>query len=216
MENINVVFGATGALGSAIVRQLVNEGKPTRAVVQNREIASKLLPESVEIFEGDAFNSESVNQACQNASVIYHCVNVPYSKWIELMPIVTDNILAGACQVRANLVFPGNVYGYGPFQSIPAKEDHPHAATSKKGVLRNNLEDKVWAAHNSGKTHCVIPRFTDFYGPNVTNRLIAPIFEAALAGKKAMWLGKLDVPHHMAYIDDAAAACVLLGNTKKP
>ena len=68
-------------------------------------------------------------------------------------------------------------------------------------------------AHQSGDVRVVIPRFPDYYGPNVTNRLVAPIFEAALAGKKASWLGRLDVPHDLVYIHDAAAACVLLGAT---
>jgi nucleoside-diphosphate-sugar epimerase len=129
------------------------------------------------------------------------------------MPTVTDNILMGARDAKARLVFPGNVYGYGPFQTIPATEDHPLAAMSKKGLLRITLERKLMAAHQSGDIRVVIPRFPDYYGPNVTNKLVAPIFEAALAGKKASWLGKLDIPHDLVYIDDAAAACLLLGAT---
>ena len=42
--------------------------------------------------------------------------------------------------------------------------------------------------------------------------IVVPIFEAALAGKKASWLGKLDVPHDLVYIHDAAAACVPCSN----
>jgi hypothetical protein len=38
-------------------------------------------------------------------------------------------------------------------------------------------------AHNNGKLKTVIPRFPDYYGPNVTNNLMKPIFMAALSGE---------------------------------
>lgn len=214
MDETQVVFGAAGALGAAIVRRLTTENRPIRVVVRDAVRARKVLPASADIITGDATDPESVRAACRNASIIYHCINVPYSKWTAVMPTATDNILMGARDAKARLVFPGNVYGYGPFQKIPANEDHPLAATSKKGLLRITLERKLMDAHRSGgDIRVVIPRFPDYYGPNVTNKLVAPIFEAALAGKKASWLGKLDVPHDLVYIDDAATACMLLGAT---
>lgn len=195
------------------MRRLTRGGKPVRAVVRDAGRARQVLPESAEVTVGDATSIESVHAACQDAVTIYHCVNVPYRKWTAVMPSVTDNILAGACEAKASLVFPGNVYGYGPFQMIPATEEHPLAATSKKGQLRITMERKLMDAHKAGKVRVVIPRFPDYYGPNVTNKLVAPIFEAVLAGKQAPWLGKLDVPHDLVYIEDAAAACVLLSTT---
>jgi UDP-glucose 4-epimerase len=66
------------------------------------------------------------------------------------MPLVSDSILAGAIESQANVVFPGNVYVYGPFQKIPASEDHPLAATTKKGRLRIALEKKLMGAYNNG------------------------------------------------------------------
>jgi nucleoside-diphosphate-sugar epimerase len=43
---------------------------------------------------------------------------------------------------------------------------------------------------------------------------MAPIFENAIAGKKAQWVGKLDVPNDLIFIDDAAAAAVLLAKNE--
>ena len=210
-KQTHVVFGAAGGLGAAIVRRLADEGKPVRAVVRNGGKGKQVLPGSVELVVGDALNSDSVRAACKDAAVVYHCVNVPYRDWSRVLPVVTENILAGAKESRATLVFPGNVYGYGPFQKIPVGEDHPLAATSRKGRLRNALEAKLLDADRAGEVRVVIARFPDYYGPNVTNRLFAPIFEAALAGKKASWVGKLDVPHDFVFIEDAAAASILLG-----
>jgi nucleoside-diphosphate-sugar epimerase len=208
----HAVFGAAGSLGAAIVRRLAALGVHTRAVVRSLDRAKQVFPQqaTIEIEVGDALNAESVHTLCHDARTIYHCVNVPYQHWSEIMPKVTDNILAGAKEAKASMVFPGNVYGYGRFQNIPATEDHPLAATSKKGKLRNTIESKVIDAHKSGEASVVIPRFPDYYGPNVVNRLMGSIFEDAIAGKKARWIGKLDVPHDLIYIEDAAAAAVLL------
>jgi nucleoside-diphosphate-sugar epimerase len=68
-------------------------------------------------------------------------------------------------------------------------------------------------AHNNGKIKTVIPRFPDYYGPNVTNNLMKPIFLAAISGEKASWIGNLDVQHCFVFIEDAAAACIMLGET---
>ncbi len=214
MGEMHVVLGANGALGSAIVHRLADQGKTTRGVVRSRDQVAQLLPPSVGIAVGDAADPASLRAACRGATVVYHCVNVPYQRWESLMPQATENVLAAAREARAGLVFPGNVYGYGRFQKLPATEDHPLAAASRKGRLRNALEAKVMEAHRSGEVSAVIPRFPDFYGPNVTNRLMAPIFRAALDGGNARWIGKLDVPHDLVYIDDAARACILLGSTE--
>jgi len=212
MRQTHIVFGAAGSLGAAIVRRLGALGMPTRSVVHSLDRTKQVLPQqaTIEIEVGDALNAESVRALCHDAGTIYHCVNVPYQHWSEIMPKVTDNILAGAKEAKASIIFPGNVYGYGSFQNIPATEDHPLAATSKKGKLRNAIEGKLMNAHKAGDVSVVIPRFPDYYGPNVVNRLMGPIFENAIVGKRAQWIGNLNVPHDLIYIEDAAAAAVLL------
>ena len=213
MKETHVVFGSTGALGSAIVRRLREEGKLVRAVARDTELAAQLLPPSAGIVHGDLADPKSIMSACSEAAVVYHCVNIRYSEWVKYMPVLTENILEATRRVGARLVFPGNVYGYGPLQSIPATEGHPQAATSRKGQLRLRLERMLMDAHRAGHVPVVIPRFPDLYGPNVTNPLMAPIFRAALAGKEAGWPGKLDMPHDLVYVDDAARASVLLAET---
>lgn len=215
MNEAHVVFGANGALGAAIVRRLTADGKPVRAVVRDADLAAVLLPPTAGVVVKDARVKDMAVDACQGAAVVYYCINVPYALWPRWMPTITDNILAAAGQAGASLVFPGNVYGYGPLQSIPATEEHPLAAKSSKGQLRNAMERRLMRAHEAGDVPTVIPRFPDFYGPNVINKLMAPIFQSALKGARAAWPGSLDVPHDLVFVDDAAAACVLLGATRE-
>ena len=213
MNQTHVVFGAAGGLGLAIVNQLASQGQPTRAVVRDVAKAKQLLPTMVEIVKGDVLDVDSTREVSSDAVVIYQCANALYNRWAEFFPAANENAIVAAQTSGARLLFPGNVYGYGRFQTSPFNEQHPLAATSKKGKLRNQLEARLWQAHRDG-VPVVIPRMPDFYGPNITNRTYGGAFQAALKGKKAEWIGKLDQPHELVYINDAAAACVLLAGTE--
>lgn len=209
---LHVVVGATGALGAAVVRHLSAAGAPVRAVVRDRERAMQLLPAGVELAVADATERDTLLATCSGAKVIYHCLNVPYQEWMAVMPQLTTNVVKAAQEHEAVLVFPGNVYGYGKFKRIPTPETHPLIATSRKGLLRNSLEQTLMNAHRAGQARVVIARLPDFFGPNVTNKLFGEmIFAAAVRGRKVKWVGRIDVPHDFVFIDDAAAACVLLG-----
>jgi nucleoside-diphosphate-sugar epimerase len=57
----------------------------------------------------------------------------------------------------------------------------------------------------------VIGRASDFYGPGVLKSLAGEeSFRAVIAGNKAMWAGRLDVPHTMTFIADFARGLIAL------
>jgi nucleoside-diphosphate-sugar epimerase len=59
----------------------------------------------------------------------------------------------------------------------------------------------------------VIGRGSDYFGPCVTNSVADDrLFPAILAGKKAMWVGNLDQPHTMTYVNDFARVLLTLGS----
>jgi nucleoside-diphosphate-sugar epimerase len=208
VTGVPVVLDAGGALGSALVRQYSARGERVRAAVRVSDRAT--FGKSVEVAPFDALNPRSVASACRGASTVFHCVDVAYEDWRELAFPILGNVLDGLRGTGALLVFPGAVLGYGPFQSAPAKEEHPLAATSRKGRLRNAMERRLWAAHRSGEVRVVVPRLPDVFGPEVTSHLMAHVFKAALSGRRAVWYGSLDVPHDLVFVEDAAAACLSL------
>lgn len=206
----HVVIGASKGIGNAIARELVAQNQPVRAVARVAASGAFALPEAVEFLELDARDETALVAACDGATHIYHCVNVPYSKWTEVMPRVTDSVLAAAKAASTRLIFVGNVYGYGRFQTTPVTEEHPLDADTKKGRLRNMLEEKLWVAHHARDIELIVPRFPDFYGPGIVNGLMAPIFKAAIGGKTARWPATLDQKHALVYVGDAARAAVRL------
>jgi len=204
---LHVVIGAAGSIGAEITRQLAASGKLVRGLVRKIPKHS----DNIDYVAADAMNRDELIAACRDATFVYHCLNAPYEKWCDVMPIATKNILEAVKQTKAKLIFIGNVYGYGHFQTIPVTESHPLVAETKKGALRNQLENMLWIAHKKEETEVVIARFPDFYGPGVVNGLMKPIFDAAVSGGGCTWPAALDVQHDLIFIADAARACIQLG-----
>ncbi|MBL4682583.1 MAG: NAD-dependent epimerase/dehydratase family protein [Pseudomonadales bacterium] len=204
--SLHVVIGAAGSIGAEITRQLTASGKLVRGLVRSIPKHSN----NIDYVIADAMNQDELVSACEDAIYVYHCLNVPYEKWCDVMPVVTKNVLEAVKQAKAKLIFVGNVYGYGRLQNIPVSESHPMVAETKKGALRNQLEDMLWRAHHAEESKVVIARFPDFYGPGVVNGLMKPIFDAAITGGKCSWPAALDVQHDLVFIGDAARACILL------
>lgn len=209
---LHVVFGGTGAYGYAIVKSLLKKGAEVRAVVRNLEKAENMMPEGVQILKGDILDAESVANSCRNASTIYFCNNFPYSEWGKHYLYALENVLKGIEHPGTIVVFPGNVYGYGLLGADPVYESHLLNAVSRKGKIRNAMESLLMEYHNKGRIHAVIPRFTDFYGPNVTNDLYGAMFRNALKGNPVLWPLNADMPHSFTYVEDAAEASLLLAD----
>jgi uncharacterized protein YbjT (DUF2867 family) len=78
-----VVTGASGYVGSHIVRRLVEMGRPVRALVRSRQWVQKegrLKGLDVDWAEGDVTRPETLNPAMQGASAIIHTVAIAIEK----------------------------------------------------------------------------------------------------------------------------------------
>jgi nucleoside-diphosphate-sugar epimerase len=207
-DQLHVVLGATGGAGGALVRELAGGGHRVRAV--SRKPAAD-LPEGVEQLAADAADPAQTRTACQGATVVYHCVQPPYQRWAAEFPALTQNIADAAAAAGARLVYADNLYAYGPVHG-PLTEDLPAQPTTNKGRVRALMAKRLLAAHRSGTLQVAIARSSDYYGPGGANSVVGDIlFGAAAEGKRARWLGRLDVPHSLNYLPDVARALATLG-----
>lgn len=205
---LHVVFGASGAIGNAVVRELARRGKAVRAV--NRSGQAE-LPPGVTLVRANAVNAGMVREACQGASVVYNCVGVPYTEWATLFPPIMAGLIEGAAAAGAKLIFADNLYCYGPAAG-PMTEDLPYRPTTTKGKVRAQLAETLMEAHSAGRVRAAIGRASDYYGPGVVASVTgADLFRSVLAGKQAMWTGSLDMQHSLSYIEDVARGLVTLG-----
>ena len=211
-EGIDVVLGATGGTGNALVRTLHDRGHRVRAVSRKGDAD---VPDGVERAAGDVTNLDDLKRVLQGATIVYHCAQPPYTAWEREFPSMNRTILAAAEHAEAKLVFADNLYMYDPSLG-PINEATPETAPGERSRLRAAMADELLAAHREGHVRVSIGRSSDYYGPGGLNSTLGNrLFEAVLAGEKVQWMGSLDVPHTCSYLPDMGRGLASLGEQER-
>jgi len=212
MKSSILVLGATGSIGYAFAENLISKQIPVTLLVRDAKKATALFKGNplVEIIQGDAQDLALLKQVSADKSVIFHGINYLYHQWWGNMDVVTEKIIEAASQNKALIVFPGNIYNYGNIPVIT--EETEEIPCTRKGALRVSIEAQLRTAALAGKCQFLNVRLPDFWGPNVLNEGIRPIFENALAGKALPYMIRIDIPHQMVFTKDAAEIMVRLMN----
>jgi nucleoside-diphosphate-sugar epimerase len=210
--DLQVVLGAGGGIGGAVVRELAGRGQRVCAVNRSGHLP---VPTGVEVRRGDVTTAAGAKEACAGAAVVYHCAQPAYHRWPQEFLPMTQAILEGVAATGARLVLADNLYAYGPVDR-PMTEDLPYAATNPKGRVRAEMAELVLAAHRAGRVRTTIGRASDYFGPGGVNTVNGPvIFANALRGRTARWIGPLDVPHTQSFLPDIARGLAVLGEREE-
>src|SRR5690606_20711171 len=67
---MNIILGATGQIGSAIVKGLVNSKKEVKAVVRNTKKAKTLLPH-IPVEEADYTDTAALKRAFKDGDTVF-------------------------------------------------------------------------------------------------------------------------------------------------
>lgn len=215
-----LVLGATGSIGYAVTANLLTRQLPVTILVRNRAKADALFPNAptLTIVEGDAQDAALLNRIVTDERTapthIFHGINYPYNEWFGNMDTVTQKVINAAAKSvagsrMATIVFPGNIYNFGNSREPIRESSRPNPIT-RKGQLRVAIEAMLEQAANAGTCRVLTVRLPDFWGPNVLNAGVRPIFEGALNGKAMPWLINADIPHQSVYTKDAAEIIVRL------
>jgi nucleoside-diphosphate-sugar epimerase len=195
------------------MRALLKREVPIRMV--NRSGARNAdMPEHVELVAGDAYDKAFTRTVTGDATVVYQCAQPPYNQWVDKFPSLQESILAGAAANGARLVVGENTYMYGDTDGQPLTETLPHRAQTRKGRVRAEMTEALFAAHQAGEVQVATARGSDFYGPGVEESAFGErVFGPAVKGEKAQFTGKLDLPHTATYIDDFGEAMAILAES---
>ena len=208
MDNgLQVVLGAGGGIGGALVDELLRRELPVRAVTRT----AKDVPAGVEHVTADLYSADATREALAGAAVVYHAAAPPYHQWPERFPPLNASVVAATSSVGARLVFADNLYMYGPDAGVMTEQTPTHAS-DRKGRLRATLAEQLLVAHAAGELDVVIGRAPDYFGPGgVNSSLGTTLFGAAVKGATVRWLGSIDVAHSVIYLPDLAGSLVTLG-----
>jgi len=208
-RQVHVVFGA-GQIGVPLAERLVRAGHDVRVVRRSPGTP----PAGATLRTGDAGDALFVDDVVRGASVVYHCMNPPYSAdtWAQVLPEWRASIAAAAARAGARVVLLDNLYLLGRPNGQRLSETSPIAPSSRKGEIRAR-EWQAWlAAHHKGDVRVVCGRGSDFYGPGATESYFGDAFmPKALGSGVAQTLTRLDTPHSYHYTLDVAAGLAELG-----
>lgn len=173
---MNLVTGATGHIGNVLVRELIRQDRPVRALVLPREDRACLDGLPVEICEGDVLDPGSLDAAMQGVDTVYHLAGI-----ISIMPGQDDfvrrvnvdgtkNILRAAQQAGVRrLVYTSSIHAFGrPSEEVTIDESLPFDPQNTCGAYdRTKAEASLAvldAAHNGLDAVVVCP--TGVVGPH--------------------------------------------------
>lgn len=206
------LFGASGQTGGPIAKALRNAGEPYRVVARNRAALEAAFGSDplAEIATWNPEDAQSVHAAASGIDTIFYLVGVPYDRF-DLHPVLMRHTLEGAIAAGVQrIVLIGTVYPYGLPRTTPVREDHPREPQTFKGKMRKAQEDLLLDAHAAGDISATILRLPDFYGPDVERSLVYDAFLAALQGRRANLIGRIDTPHQFAFVPDVGPLALAL------
>ncbi|MCX5384055.1 NAD-dependent epimerase/dehydratase family protein [Streptomyces sp. NBC_00083] len=211
-STLHVVLGA-GPAGTTLATELAHRGHPVRLVDRSGTGAAIT---GVDRVKGDVGTPEGAAAAVAGAGVVYHCVNVAYHLQVDVMPRIQEAVLSAVEAEGARLVVLDTLYPYGETHGDVMTEDSPWRATTLKGRMRAELDEKYLAAHREGRARVVLGRSADFVGPGVLNSTLGgAVFPAALTGGEVLTLGDIDLPHSFTDIRAVAAGLATLGESPR-
>ena len=210
-----LVTGATGFLGTSLVRRLLSDGAPVRVLARSADKARPLTDGGAELMVGDITDGDAVAAAVADVGVVYHLAGrllepgVPAAEY-RRTHVEGTKLLLACCRSERGLerfVHCSTTGVLGVTGDRPADETAPLRPTNVYEATKAEAELAVRDAWREGFP-AVIARPGLVYGPgdlhllgffrSVLRRQFRPI------GRRPVWL-------HPIYIDDMVEGLVRCG-----
>jgi len=211
MENISLVTGATGFVGSAVAKNLLKRGHKVRVLARPNSDRRNLADLPVEIVEGSLEDAASLEAAVQGCHYLFH-VAADYRLWVKDKGAMlranvdgTVNLMKAAqAAMLQKIVYTSSVAVLGHVDSGAADEETPSTLSDMLGIYKQSkflAEQRVRAMVQEGLPAVIVNPSTPIgprdVKPTPTGRIIV---EAALGRIPAYVETGLNVVH----VDDVA------------
>ena len=212
-RTLTLVTGATGFTGSHLVRSLVADGVPVRVIARSAERARQLLPDGVEIIEGDIADPEVIERAMRGVGTVYHLAAVyreakhPDLRYREVNVEASRLLLEAA--VRASVrryVHCSTVGVHGHIAAPPADESAAYAPGDVYQATKCEAEQLALTYRD--RIPLAVARPTAIYGPGDTRLL--KMFRL-IAQQRFPLLGGGENYYHTVHVKDLVRGLRLLG-----
>ncbi|GBG32908.1 Hypothetical Protein FCC1311_091342 [Hondaea fermentalgiana] len=224
--NAVVIVGAGGAIGRAVLDEILAGAKSSRIVLTSRSGRLAGLPtsnsSSIEVVPLDMVKGKEDDLAkiCENVKpdILFSCIGLPryhVKSWGPGWPKIADRLLLACKQTSVPLIFMDNLYMFGQpgMARMPLREQDAEflaGGTNSKPEVRAAIERQFLAASEAGDAKLALVRASDFFGPRVNASVLNLIWTDVVKGKKPSLLGDPTTIHSQTFVPDIARAIVLV------
>jgi dihydroflavonol-4-reductase len=217
-----LVTGATGKIGNAVTRRLAERGDQVVALVRDPAKARELLPEGVELAQGDVTDVESVRRAAEGAEGAFNCMGL-FEQWFGDLGIFdrvnaygARNVIAAAREAGAKRAVHTSTFDVfhaetGGTMTEADLADYPKGTAYERS--KQHAEELVLEEAAAG-IEVVIANPASVYGPGPlqTTGLDRAFRDAIRKRLPALPPGGMT----LAYVDDVAAGHVAAFDRGRP
>lgn len=222
-NDLVLITGADGFIGSHLVEHMVRAGKNVRAFVYYNsfgnwgwlENVSADVLSQVEIIAGDIRDSDRVYEAVRGCSQVMHLaalIAIPYSyssprSYVDTNITGTLNILQAAKNLDVERVLSTSTSEvYGTAQYAPIDEEHPLQGQSPYSASKIGADKMCESFYRSFDLPVVTVRPFNTYGPRQSARAVIPtIITQLLEGQRVIKLGDLSPKRDFNYVQDTVS-----------
>jgi nucleoside-diphosphate-sugar epimerase len=185
-----LVTGATGYIGSGVVRGLLNGFNHVTGTCRNAERAAPLVESGMELRQVGLEELDALERLAADHDVVVHAAASCGADRQKLDEAATAALLRGAAGGRTEVfVYTSGVWVLGPTGDAWAADDWPLTSPSPAAAWRSALEPQVRAASSPRlRTHVVRPGIV--YGGE--GGIIGGWMDEALAGRPIRIVGGLN------------------------
>ncbi|MGH8217310.1 MAG: NAD-dependent epimerase/dehydratase family protein [Steroidobacteraceae bacterium] len=185
-----LVTGATGYIGSELVRALLRRGDDVRILARSATRAAPLVAAGAQLIVGDLAEPRSVKGSCSGRDVVFHLASAIRGSEAEFARVDIEGTCALVSEAKRagvrRLVYPGTLSSYDMVHvrdGALLDEASPFDGTGRLGHYaraKARAEAIVLEAHRRGKLEGVIVRLgltcgtaADIFPPHI-GRLVRP------------------------------------------
>ncbi len=206
------VTGATGFVGSLLVRRLVACGETVRVLTRSRPRASH-LPSNVGDFVGKLSSGADLPAAfLEGSDVLYHLAGeINHPAAMRSVHVEGTRALVKAAKRRvAHWVQLSSVGAYGPVRVGIVNEDWALAPQGEYEVTKTESDRLVQEAADKGALSCTLLRPSIVFGPGMSNRSLYQLI-SVVARRLFFYIGPPGASANYVYVDNVVDALIACG-----
>ncbi|UFS60753.1 NAD-dependent epimerase/dehydratase family protein [Subtercola endophyticus] len=197
--------GATGFVGSSILRTLRAQGREVTALVRNDAKAAEVSALGASAVIGELSDSELITTQALASDGVIHVASPGDASSASLDDAFVTAVFAGLEGSDKPFVHTGGIWVFGDGAAITEESpQNPPAITA----WRAEIEKRVLSAQGV-KTTVIMPGIVYGYGSGIPNSVVDAPRVAGVGGEALKLIGSGDEHWTTVYVDDLAALYVL-------